>query len=249
MTVPVVAARTAGQVVLQLPLLPNELLGHITADAWVTRVPQLIHVGSRYNKPRFEGIWLIIMFISALAVPMGLNNKIFNALDKNKGENDFSAIIQTRWISFAILIGIMLVFFIPLGIWKSIGQGRLTKLIKQWEAEDARSRAPGTFVPVWTVKLSPLRPNTRLTITTPHVQSQSYFHPAAYMPSWINGPVDPGSNDSSPVANQGFEKAAMYGELPLYSRYDRNSSESLGERGVRPYSDEKRGLRRKANYV
>jgi len=251
MSVAVVSARTAGQVVLVLnpkepvPLLPYELHEHVTADAWATRIPQLIHVGSRYNKPLLEGIWLTLMFISAFAVPIGLNSKIFNALNKNAGNDDFDdfgAIHQTRLISAAIFIGIVLLFFIPLGIWKSIGQARLTKLINQWQAEDARSRAPGTFVPVWKAMLSPLRPYTRLTITTPYVQMQSYFHPAAYMPSWINGPVDPDSKDGFHAVNQGFQKESMYGEVPLYSDYDRNSSEALGERGVQPYLDEKKGL-------
>ncbi len=103
------------------------------------------------------------------------------------------------------MLGIVLMFLIPLGIWKSVGQARLTKLIKRWEAEDARSRAPGTFAPVWKAKLpAALSQYTvrkkrrrallrhtrlikatlqRLTITTPYVQTQSYFHPAAYMPS------------------------------------------------------------------
>jgi len=255
MSVAVVSARTAGQVVLVLkpkepvPLLPYELHEHVTADAWATRIPQLIHLGNRYNKPVLERIWLALMVISAIAVPAGVNSKIFNGLNNNDNLDnfdDFEPIHQTRLITTAIFIGILLVFFIPLGIWKSIGQARLAKLINQWEAEDARLRAPGTFVPVWKAKLSPLNPYTRLTITTPFVPMQSYFHPAAYMPSWINGPVDTGSKDGFHVGNQGFQKAAMYGEVPLYGNYDKKYSEAPGERGVPPYSDEK-GLQ--ANYI
>ena len=98
----------------------------------------------------------------------------------------------------------------------------------------------------------------RLIITTPDVPVPSYFHPAAYMPSvrrssfpsslaltgwqWINGPVDPGAGNGFPAANQGFEKAAMYGELPLYGDGNRTSGTTLPPyvgNGVRPYSDEK----------
>ncbi|KAN0128746.1 hypothetical protein V8E53_013467 [Lactarius tabidus] len=249
MGIAVISTRTAGQVVLflnpkeQEPLLPYELHEHVTADEWATRVHQLIYMGSRYNKPLLEGIWLVVMFICAFAILLGLNSKIFDALDKNTG----NAIYQTQWVSIAILIGIVLVFFVPLVIWKCIGQARLNQLIKHWEAEDARSRAPGTFVPVWKATLSPLRPYTRLVVTTPLVQMQSPFHPAAYMPSWINGPADPGSSDGFDVVNQGFYKANVYGEVPLYDNYDGNSNELLGERGVQPYSDEKKALR--ANYI
>lgn len=242
------SARTADQVVLYLdprepvPILPYELCEHVTADAWATRIPQLTRVGSRYNKPRLEGIWLNLMFICALAVPIGLHNTILNAFEN--GTDDFDAIHQTRWSSTAIFIGIVLVFLIPFGIWKSVGQAHLNKLIKQWEAEDARSRAPGTFTPVWKAKLSAaLRPYTCLTITTPYVQKQSYFHPAAYMPSWINGPVDPGYNDGPHVlVDQGVQKPPAYGEVPLYGNYDRNAGRPYGECGVPPYSDEKKGL-------
>ena len=49
--------------VLLLPLFVTLNHHQVTADAWVTRVPQLIHVGSRYNKPLLEGIWLTLMFM------------------------------------------------------------------------------------------------------------------------------------------------------------------------------------------
>ncbi|KAH9041119.1 hypothetical protein EDB84DRAFT_1559732 [Lactarius hengduanensis] len=259
MSVAIVSARTAGQVVLHLnpnqpvPVLPYELHEHVTVDAWATRIPQLIRVGSRYNKPLLERIWLVLMFICALAIPIGLHDTIYQGFKRNIGEDTFGAIYQARWISTAILLGIVLVFLIPLGIWKSVGQARLTRLIKQWEDEDARSRAPGTFTPVWKAKLpAALSSHTarlikatlqRLTVTTPYLQTQSYFHPAAYMPSWINGPVNPGSDDGFHAANQGFQKPTMYGELPLYGNHVRSSRGALQPHGDHSvYSDEKKGL-------
>ena len=62
-----------------LPDLPFELEGHVstnwtlffltlnrhqvTANAWATRVSLLNRVGSRYNRPTLEGIWLVLMFM------------------------------------------------------------------------------------------------------------------------------------------------------------------------------------------
>lgn len=63
------------------------------------------------------------------------------------------AIYQARFISFAIAVGILLLCFAPHVVWKYMGQKRATELVKQWEAEDARPRAPGAFIPVWTVRL------------------------------------------------------------------------------------------------
>jgi hypothetical protein len=64
------------------------------------------------------------------------------------------AIYETRFISFTIAIGILMLFFGPHIVWKFMGQKRATELVKRWEAEDARLHAPGAFVPVWTVKLA-----------------------------------------------------------------------------------------------
>jgi hypothetical protein len=61
---------------------------------------------------------------------------------------------QARFIAFAIAIAISLLFAAPHVVWKYMGQKRATELVQQWEAEDARGRPPGSFVPLWTVKLS-----------------------------------------------------------------------------------------------
>ena len=61
---------------------------------------------------------------------------------------------QARFVAFAIAIAISLLFTAPHVVWKFMGQKRATELVKRWESEDARGRPPGSFVPVWTVKLS-----------------------------------------------------------------------------------------------
>lgn len=116
-----------------------------------------------------------------------------------------------------------------------------TELVKRWEAEDARLHAPGTFVPVWTVKLAGyVSYDTRLTITTPYAPPPSYFHPAAYQPAWINGPADPGSRNGVPATYQGFQHQAMYGDVPLYGNGQGLSLPPYVSEG-RAYSDEKIG--------
>ncbi|KAI0300993.1 hypothetical protein B0F90DRAFT_370588 [Multifurca ochricompacta] len=224
------------------PTLPYELHDHVSADAWAMRIPQLVRLGSRYNYPVLELAWLVLMFIASFAVPAGLHYLILHSLEKKMSHSD--AFYQTRFISFAIGIGVTLVFAVPLIVWKSVGQARATKLVKRWEAEDARLRSPGAFVPVWTVKISSsLTSFTRLTITTPYVHMQSYFHPAAYMPSWINGPIDPGASNGFHAAKEGSQKPAMYGEVPLYGNYNGGSGDALPQYngdGARPYSDEKK---------
>jgi len=250
MSIPVVSSRTPGQVVLRfspkapVPTLPYELHEHVTADAWAARLPQLIHLCSRYNRPVLEGVWFIFMFIASIAIPAGLHGPILHSLNKKMSFDD--AIYETRFISFVVAIGILMLFFGSHVIWKFMGQKRATELVKQWEAEDARLHAPGAFVPVWTVKLAGyLSPDSRLTITTPYASAPSYFHPAAYPPSWINDPADSDSPKYVPATYQGFQQQAMYGEVPLYGNPYVGPGLSLppyvGD-GARVYSDEKIGL-------
>jgi hypothetical protein len=89
---------------------------------------------------------------ASIAVPAGLHGPILNSLKQKM--NLFDAIAETRFISFVIGIGILMLFFGPHIVWKFMGQKRATELVKRWEAEDARLHAPGSFVPVWTVKLA-----------------------------------------------------------------------------------------------
>ncbi|KAI0267148.1 hypothetical protein BC834DRAFT_98920 [Gloeopeniophorella convolvens] len=251
MNVSVVSERTPGQVILYLnpkqpvPILPYELHEHVTADAWATRIPQLVRMSARYNKPIMEGVLFLFALIASIAVPTGVHNLILHSLEKKDNDN-FDALHQSRLISIAIAFGVAFAIYTPLIVWKSLGQARASKLVKRWEAEDARIGASGAFVPVWTVKLSSsFSYNTRLTITTPHAPMHSYFHPAAYMPSWINGPIDPSANNGFPGVQQGFQKPNMYGDVPLYGNYNgppNGATPPYVADGAPHYSDEKQGF-------
>ena len=89
---------------------------------------------------------------ASVAVPAGLHGPILRSLKQKMTHAD--AFAETRFISFVIAIGILMLFFGPHIVWKFMGQKRATELVKRWEAEDARLHAPGLFVPVWTVKLA-----------------------------------------------------------------------------------------------
>ncbi|KAI0275552.1 hypothetical protein BGY98DRAFT_992186 [Russula aff. rugulosa BPL654] len=233
MSIPVISSRTAGEVELHLspkspvPKLPYELHEHVTADAWAARIPQLITLCNRYNRPVLEGVWFIVMFIASIAVPAGLHGPILDSLRKNMTLPD--AIVETRFITFVIAIGILMLFFGPHIVWKFMGQKRATELVKKWETEDARLHAPGSFIPVWTVKLAGY-----LSYDTPPIILPS----SCYHPAWMNGPVDSGSPNGAPATYQGFQQQAMYGDVPLYGNGAGLSLPPYASDG-RAYSDEK----------
>jgi hypothetical protein len=87
-----------------------------------------------------------------IAVPAAFNEVIVNSFKKTMTKDDARA--EARFISFSIAVAIALLFIAPHIVWKFMGQKRATELVKQWEAEDARGLPAGSFVPVWTAKLS-----------------------------------------------------------------------------------------------
>ena len=81
-----------------------------------------------------------------------LHDPIFHWFEQKLNLTD--AISETRFISFVIAIVVLMLFFGPHIAWKFMGQKRVTELVKRWKSEDARLHAPGSFVPVWSVKLA-----------------------------------------------------------------------------------------------
>lgn len=87
-----------------------------------------------------------------IVIPAALHGVIRRSFKKTMSREDAKA--QARFVAFAIAIAISLLFTAPHVVWKYMGQKRATELVQRWEAESARGRPPGSFVPLWTVKLS-----------------------------------------------------------------------------------------------
>jgi len=87
-----------------------------------------------------------------IAIPAVLQGVIFDSLKQKMNRRDAKS--ETRLIAFAVAVAIILLFTAPHMVWKFMGQKRATALVKRWEAEDARGRPPGSFCPVWAVRLA-----------------------------------------------------------------------------------------------
>jgi type VI protein secretion system component VasF len=88
---------------------------------------------------------------TTITVPAAVHDLILPSLEKKMKHGE--AHHQSNFVAFAIFVGIVVLFVVPYIVWKWTGQRRATALVKQWQAEDARSRPPEAFVPVWTVNL------------------------------------------------------------------------------------------------
>lgn len=84
-------------------------------------------------------------------LPLVLYQVLANAI-LDKDENKFDRIYQARAITFGILVGTILLFLLPIFIWKTVGALRIKRLLKGWEVADRAAKPPNAFVPVWTVQ-------------------------------------------------------------------------------------------------
>jgi hypothetical protein len=167
---------------------------------------------------------LVVYPILANTVDKNLNNDGFEDGfdDDNFNEGDFEKKLwEARGISFGIFFGMMLIFWVPMFIWKSIGRKNMSMLLSGFEKQDRSMHPTGTFVPLWKVQAPGVfNSSTILTITLPAAVAPTNFHPAAYLPSFINGPKE------SDMQANGFSNV---GGVPLFNENNQRVDAPQGQ--------------------
>jgi len=228
---PQVAQREDGHVTLYLskkyapPPVPFELQGHISSDDWNIRVPALTNLASKYYKPIFERVWLVLAVIITLIIPIATYGPIFNSLyhENNAGS---SKAFAARALGLVIFLASLFLFWLPVYIWKLIGRRRVQALLNRYSAADAARPPASGFIPKWSMNTPGVfTTQTILTITTPPVAPMSSFHPDAYLPAYIGkaeeaqgayfypyppNPVHEGGLPRMSVVGGGYAQAANY---------------------------------------
>ncbi|KAJ4483368.1 hypothetical protein J3R30DRAFT_3448017 [Lentinula aciculospora] len=230
-----VPQRNVSDIVLYLstkqpnPPVPFEIRDQITPAIWSTRLTALAITAQRYSKPWFERIWTVTGILASLVLPAVLYNVIYNHMNVRNADGivDFARLSESRMITFALFIGVFLFFFTPIVIWKFIGRTQVNKLVKQWNGADRmnygqhaasswQAKSPGVF-----------RDSTILTISLPASMKPTSFHPNAYLPSYINGPVDLEANYYYPYRPEpGLPRMSVVGNVPLYVDEKRGFADS-----------------------
>lgn len=103
----------------------------------------------------FDGISLH-SHSASIAVPAVAYRLIFNSLrDPNDTFNprEEGPFFQARLASLGVFVGVCLVFFVPLFLWKRIGQKRVDSMVQRWGHDDVRVKGPAEFIPVWKVNM------------------------------------------------------------------------------------------------
>jgi hypothetical protein len=219
-------SRNASDIVLYLssrqpnPPVPFELQSQITPAVWEARLTQLANVAARYSKLWFERIWTVVGILTSIILPPVLYGVIYNhmhVLNLN-GTIDFTRLAESRMITFVLFIGVVLFFFVPVAVWKFIGRKQVNRLVNQWNGAD-RMNYGQNAASAWKVKTPSLfRDSTILIVALPPSMKSSSFHPNAYLPAYINGPLDPDASYYYPYkADQpGLPRMSVVGNVPLY---------------------------------
>ncbi|GJJ06635.1 hypothetical protein Clacol_000829 [Clathrus columnatus] len=188
---PGVAQRGNGHVCLHLsaksppPPIPFELQGLISADDWAIRVPALTKLASRYYKPLFERIWLIVSLLITLIIPLAAYSSIDRAIF-GKDEASGSKAFIGRLIAVIVFFTVLAVFWVPIFLWKRIGTRRVNSLLASYAAVDQKQSPSPSFIPKWSMNTPGfINMEIKLNITTPPVAPVTVFHPDAYLPSFI----------------------------------------------------------------
>lgn len=195
----------------EMPPLPYELSGLVEHDVWDQRTRTIKGLCARFSKPLPERIWFIIAMICTLVLPFPLYRLIFNAVfDRNRPNDTF---FEARAAGFGVFVGVLVLFWGPLALWKWLGASRMRGQLRQWEAYD-RSNANGRFVPEWKVEMPGIFSiNGRVMISTPPSAAPTNFSPGAYLPPYINAPA---YMPYAPPPAQGMPGTTAYNGGPGY---------------------------------
>jgi len=194
---PLSIARGQGSVTVYLrkreaePHLPYELNGVITPDVWSARVAQANRICKTWSRPWLERIYFICIILLQFTAPFliarfALTN--YNAFD-TEGNFYPDKYFQYRAITMGVFLGIGILVWVPLIIWKTLGKRKVTQMTREWRVLD-EATTQGGFIPRWTVSRPGIfSSSTAIKVTIPQIPIYiSSFHPAAPLPPYINPP-------------------------------------------------------------
>jgi len=250
--------------------VPVELQPFYTQEVWEARLPALTRKASRYFKKTLEGIWMLVCFGSLIALPIAmyyvaLDNLPEDPEDKKKEDHEhwwqvfhhgLNRYWKARLISIGTWVGLMILFFLPMHIWKNKGKKEVQAMLTKWENEDRAVRPAGAPLPTWKVKsFGVVSKNIKFAVTIPSLPPPSTFHPGYTHPSQyvVNGPSDPAASQyyqqQPPTAqwgppSQGYHGSSSSGSLPLYNQAGQpagayNASKHDDEKEKNPFEDVK----------
>ncbi|KAI0663605.1 hypothetical protein C8Q70DRAFT_907040 [Cubamyces menziesii] len=234
-------------IALRLPInqspsdtVPNDLQRYYNRDIWAARQRAVLMKGSRYLKPRFEIIFTIFMLLASFAVPITVYYVVLHALPRheefvtdrfgNTFTVDDQAFWQARAASLGAFLGLLLIGWGPLFLWKAHGKRQVNQMLRKFSVEDAAVAGPGAQTPQWSMKMPGIGSKAiHLIISYPRPYGPTPYAPGAQLPPYlVNPPVDPAANGwYAPYMGPGHVQGQPHhaptenmGGVPLYNEND-----------------------------
>jgi hypothetical protein len=215
--------RTSNNIVLYLSpkqptpsSVPFELQSYISPEVWADRVPKIARTAGRYSKPIFERIWFALGVLACIVIPAAIWRI---AIDRTSAQ--YSGFVNVpiqfffdlRLVTMFFFLATMLLFFAPMFVWKAIGKRTVNTMLRNWAGADRMNLGINAALPVWRV-VTPgvFFDRITLSISLPQEKAPSNFHPNAYLPSFINAPVD----DGGYYKHEKKLSKDLVGAVPLY---------------------------------
>ncbi|OCH88861.1 hypothetical protein OBBRIDRAFT_836240 [Obba rivulosa] len=212
--------------------VPYELQPYISPEAWQARLRAVTRKGARWIHPRFDLLWLILNFVAGIAVPVAVYYVALHALTKHDNDtlnndifefnefdnDDIDHYWDARLIAIGTGLGVTLLFWVPMLLWKQSGKNQVNTMLERFEVEDRAVRDASVKLPTYRIRMPGINARAlKLDIKLPVVPTMTSFQPGAQLPPYlVNPPAMPGyvPMASDPSWN------AMRGGVPLYNERD-----------------------------
>lgn len=199
------------------PLFPMGLQNYVSPHMWETRVRAVTRMASQYSKPVLERSWMFIAMILTFIAPIvAYYDYIHHFNDERIDEGRQNQIIwQARLIAFGVTVGLWIVMFLPIVIWKYMGRVRVNKMIDRWAKDDIRSASSYAVIPTWKVTMPGMfRDGIILAVSFPAPPSSFELE---NLPPYIAPPTDAAPSYEATKRFSDLQGDGKFGEIPLYN--------------------------------
>ncbi|KAG2364900.1 hypothetical protein BDR07DRAFT_1278801, partial [Suillus spraguei] len=129
----------------------------VSPHTWETRVRAITRMASQYSKPVLERSWMfaaiILTFIAPIVAYYDYIHHFDDDLEQINEDRQNQIVWQARLIALSVTVGVWIVMFLPITIWKYVGRVRVNKMIDCWAKDDVRSASSYAAIPIWKVTM------------------------------------------------------------------------------------------------
>lgn len=200
------------------PLLPIGLQNYVSLHMWETRVRAITRMASQFSKPALERSWMSVAVILTFIAPIVAYYDYLHQFDDEQIDEDrqIQIVWQARFVAFVVVVGLWIVMFLPITIWKYMGRVRVNNMIDRWAKDDLRSASSYAAIPTWKVVMPGIfKDGIVLAVSFPAPPSNFELE---NLPPYVARPADQAAPSYKASKRfSGLQGYGKFGEIPLYN--------------------------------